>query len=130
MYLIADLYARKDFPPKIKKTDVKATMTAVKPPGRFGTLKLEENLIVDFREKPDGDGAWINGGFFVLEPSVIDEISGDNVVWEREPLENLAQQRQLNSFPHTGFWRCMDTVRDKIILNDFWDSNQAPWKVW
>lgn len=113
-----------------KKTDVKATMTAVKPPGRFGTLKLEENLIVDFREKPDGDGAWINGGFFVLEPSVIDEISGDNVVWEREPLENLAQQRQLNSFPHTGFWRCMDTVRDKIILNDFWDSNQAPWKVW
>ena len=72
-------------------------------------------LLSDFREKPDGDGAWINGGFFVLEPSVIDEISGDNVVWEREPLENLAQQRQLNSFPHTGFWRCMDTVRDKII---------------
>lgn len=113
-----------------KDSQSRATMTAVKPPGRFGALNLDQNLVVDFLEKPDGDGAWINGGFFVLEPSVFDEISGDDSVWEREPLQNLAQKRQLNSHQHKGFWRCMDTLRDKIVLNDLWDAGEAPWKIW
>ena len=113
-----------------KKAQVKATMTAVKPPGRFGALHLDGNLVVDFMEKPDGDGGWINGGFFVLEPSVLDEISGDDTIWERKPLQTLAKTRQLNSYFHTGFWRCMDTLRDKFALNQLWETNSAPWKTW
>ena len=113
-----------------KKAQVKATMTAVKPPGRFGALNLDGNLVVDFMEKPDGDGGWINGGFFVLEPCVLDEIGGDDTIWERKPLQTLAKTRQLNSYFHTGFWRCMDTLRDKFALNQLWETNSAPWKTW
>ncbi len=113
-----------------KGSGAKATMTAVKPPGRFGSLKLEGTRVVDFLEKPDGDGGWINGGFFVLEPSVLNEIDDDSAVWERKPLETLAASGHLQSYFHTGFWRCMDTLRDKLVLNELWDSNDAPWKCW
>ena len=83
-----------------------------------------------FLEKPDGDGGWINGGFFILEPSVIDIIDHDLTIWEREPLESLAKDSQLAAFRHTGFWRPMDTLRDKIVLNELWDAGEAPWKTW
>lgn len=107
-----------------------ATITAVQPPGRFGALDLEQNLITGFREKPQGDGGWINGGFFVLEPKALDAIEGDHTVWEREPLERLARDGQLAAFRHLGFWQPMDTLRDKLLLESLWDSGKAPWKVW
>jgi glucose-1-phosphate cytidylyltransferase len=108
-----------------------ATITAVAPPGRFGMLTLEERLITGFREKPPGDGARINGGFFVLSPGVFDYISGgDAMSWEREPLERLAMERQLSAFVHDGFWQPMDHLRDKFLLEELWSSGAAPWKIW
>lgn len=107
-----------------------ATLTAVQPPGRFGALDLSQNRIVSFQEKPQGDGSWINGGFFVLEPAVFDFLEGDTTVWEREPLEQLAKAGQLAAFRHTGFWQPMDTLRDKVKLEELWENGQAPWRVW
>jgi glucose-1-phosphate cytidylyltransferase len=107
-----------------------ATMTAVQPPGRFGALEIEGTQINAFLEKPQGDGGWINGGFFVLNPRVLDLIDSDQTLWEKQPLENLAQQGQLQSFFHSGFWQPMDTLRDKNHLEELWASGNAPWKVW
>ena len=108
----------------------KATLTAVQPPGRFGRLALEGDSVTDFLEKPSGDGDWINGGFFVLDPSVLDYIEGDPTIWERSPLERLSQEGQLRAFKHRGFWQPMDTQRDKVHLDALWNSTQAPWRVW
>jgi glucose-1-phosphate cytidylyltransferase len=109
-----------------------ATLTAVQPPGRFGafTLEQEETRIFHFREKTKGDGAWINGGFFILEPVVIDYIAGDSTVWEQEPLTQLAHDGVLSAYRHEGFWQNMDTLRDKNYLESLWTSGQAPWKMW
>jgi glucose-1-phosphate cytidylyltransferase len=109
-----------------------ATLTAVRPPGRFGAIALKsgQEIVDSFREKPDGDGAWVNGGFFVLEPGVIDYIDGDSTVWEAEPLERIASEGQLAAYRHTGFWQPMDTLRDKKLLEDLWATGQAPWKTW
>jgi glucose-1-phosphate cytidylyltransferase len=108
-----------------------ATLTAVQPTGRYGALELGENGSIDcFREKPLGDGDWINGGFFVMEPEVFSRIEGDETVLEREPLESLADEGQLGAFKHDGFWQPMDTLRDKNHLDELWRSGQAPWKVW
>jgi glucose-1-phosphate cytidylyltransferase len=107
-----------------------ATMTAVQPPGRFGALKVSGTRIESFIEKPQGDGGWINGGFFVLQPEVLKFIEGDTTLWEKEPLENLAKQDQLQAFFHKGFWQPMDTLRDKTHLEELWASGEAPWKVW
>jgi len=116
-----------------KSQDSLMTMTAVQPSGRFGALNItSSNKISSFREKPAGDGNWINGGFFVCEPEVFDYIepNSDKVIFERAPLENLALDGKLSAYKHSGFWRPMDTLRDKIELNEYWDNNQAPWKVW
>ena len=107
-----------------------ATLTAVQPAGRFGALDIEDRRITRFEEKPQGDGSWINGGFFVLEPKVIEHIANDATVWEREPLERLARDGELSAFTHRGFWQPMDTLRDKMRLEDLWQSGDAPWKVW
>ncbi len=109
-----------------------ATLTAVQPPGRFGAFKLgsHEHKVPSFQEKPDGDGAWINSGFFVLEPGVMNYIDGDATVWEKDPLEQLASEGQLTAFRHHGFWQPMDTLRDKHVLDELWASGQAPWKNW
>ena len=109
-----------------------ATLTAVQPPGRFGAFSLErsQNKISTFKEKPKGDGAWINGGFFVLEPEVMDYIDGDSAVWEREPMEKLAQDGMLSAYKYNGYWQNMDTLRDKNVLEDLWESGKAPWKIW
>jgi glucose-1-phosphate cytidylyltransferase len=107
-----------------------ATLTATYPPGRFGALDIVDNCIMNFKEKPKGDGAMINGGFFVLSPKVLDYIDGDSCVWEEEPLNSLANERQLMAFKHKGFWQPMDTLRDKRYLQKLWDSGTAPWKVW
>jgi len=109
-----------------------ATLTAVQPPGRFGAFKLGEGQtkVEHFREKPHGDGAWINGGFFVLEPEAIDYIDGDDTVWEREPMERLAGDGRLAAYRHTGFWHPMDTLRDRKVLEELWVSGDAPWKIW
>ena len=110
---------------------LQATMTAVYPPGRFGAVKIEENgLITSFKEKPKGDGGMINGGFFVLSPSVLELIDDDQSTWEDKPLGVLAEQRQLKAYCHEGFWQPMDTLRDKNYLEGLWQSGQAPWKVW
>lgn len=106
------------------------TMTAVQPPGRFGAIDMEGQRIMRFREKPQGDGNWINGGFFVLSPKVIDYIDGDATFWEKEPMENLARDGQIDAFMHPGFWQPMDTLRDKIHLEQLWESREAPWKQW
>lgn len=108
------------------------TLTATQPPGRFGAICLEheQTKITSFQEKPGGDGAWINGGYFVLEPEVIDFIQGDETVWEQNPLEKLAQLGQLSAYRHSGFWHPMDTLRDKNHLEQLWKNNQAEWKVW
>lgn len=114
-----------------KKRGKQATLTATRPPGRYGALRFGPNDSIDhFQEKPEGDGSWINGGFFVLHPSVIDRIEGDGSSWESEPLNDLAKDGQLSAFKHTGFWQPMDTLREKIMLNDLWNSGAAPWKVW
>ena len=107
-----------------------ATVTAIQTSGRYGALNIEKNQVLDFEEKPKGDGTWINGGFFVLEPAVIDMIEGDSTIWERYPLEKLAQERQLSAYKHEGYWAAMDTLREKIKLEQLWDQNKAPWKVW
>jgi len=111
-----------------------ATLTAVQPPGRFGAFSMEHNShkIESFREKPKGDhdSAWINGGFFVLEPKIFDYIDGDSIVWEREPLENMAREGQLAAYQHPGYWQNMDTLRDKNVLEEVWASPNAPWKKW
>ena len=107
-----------------------ATLTATQPPGRFGALKLSGSEVLSFQEKPQGDGNWINGGFFVLSPKVLDYIEGDTTFWEREPLDNLASEGQLSAYFHSGFWQPMDTLRDKNHLEELWASGKAPWKTW
>jgi glucose-1-phosphate cytidylyltransferase len=113
-----------------KASGALATMTTVQPPGRFGAVRLEEQKIVAFDEKPQGDGAWVNGGYFVLSAGVFDYIDGDATVWEREPLERLAADGKLSAFVHRGFWQPMDTLRDKTMLEEVWAGGRAPWKVW
>jgi glucose-1-phosphate cytidylyltransferase len=107
-----------------------ATVTATQMPGRFGALSLEEHTVSSFREKPHGDGSWINGGFFVLSPNVLDYIEGDHTIWEKEPLENLAKNGEMSAFCHSGFWHPMDSLRDKNHLEELWASGSAPWKTW
>jgi len=107
-----------------------ATVTAVRPPGRFGALDLEGSRVTRFTEKPLGDGGWINGGYFVLSPKIFDYIEGDQTLWENEPLKRLATEHQLAAYFHEGFWQPMDTVRHKQILEDLWASGAAPWKIW
>lgn len=109
-----------------------ATLTAVQPAGRFGAFTLAEgkSQVTHFMEKPKGDGAWVNGGFFICEPSVFDLIEGDTTVWERDPLEKLSQDGQLSAYRHFGFWQPMDTLRDKMYLESLWEKGDAPWKVW
>lgn len=108
-----------------------ATVTAIQPTGRFGTLNLNNsNKVVSFLEKPKGDKTWINGGFFVLEPKIFDYIEGDETIWEGVPLENLAKDTHLMAFKHKGFWHPMDTLGDKRFLDELWNSNKAPWKIW
>ena len=114
-----------------KKSGKEATLTAVYPPGRFGALHINNiNQVKRFVEKPRGDGAFINGGFFVLSPSVIDRIEGDQTIWEQEPLSTLANDNQLMAFQHNGFWQPMDTLRDKDTLENLWKSKNPPWKIW
>lgn len=107
-----------------------ATLTGVQPPGRFGALEIEDDLIRRFREKPQGDGGWINGGFMVCEPDVLDLIDGDHVAWEEEPLTTLAARGDLSVFRHAGFWQAMDTLRDKRQLEALWQEKRAPWATW
>ena len=109
-----------------------ATLTATQPPGRFGALTLgaTQTRVNSFREKPGGDGAWVNAGFFVLQPEALDYISGDSTVWEQEPLRTLAHNGALAAYKHQGFWQPMDTLRDKLVLEELWASGKAPWKVW
>jgi glucose-1-phosphate cytidylyltransferase len=115
-----------------KEQKTLATLTAVQPPGRFGAFSLARNqsIISTFKEKPQGDGAWINGGFFVLEPAVMEYIKDDMTIWEREPMEFLARDGKLSAYRHKGYWQNMDTLRDKNILENLWESGKAPWKIW
>jgi glucose-1-phosphate cytidylyltransferase len=114
-----------------KKHGKAVTMTAVQPEGRFGALQTDANdRVLSFMEKPKGDGSWINGGFFVCEPKVLDYIQDDTTVFEQKPLEQLAAEGELYTYRHTGFWKCMDTLRDKVRLNELWDSGEAQWKSW
>jgi glucose-1-phosphate cytidylyltransferase len=107
-----------------------ATLTAVRPPARYGYMQFDGNRVVEFTEKPQLGEGWINGAYFVLEPGVFDYIDGDSTVWEREPLEGLAQDGQLMAYRHRSFWQCMDTLREKYILESFWQEGNAPWKIW
>ncbi len=115
-----------------KNQNVMATLVAVQPPGRFGAFSLakDQNKIDHFREKPRGDNAWINGGYFILEPQIMDYIKDDSTVWENEPLEQIAERKQLAAYQHHGFWHPMDTLRDKNTLEDLWLKGKAPWKLW
>jgi glucose-1-phosphate cytidylyltransferase len=115
-----------------KTQGARATVTAVQPPGRFGafTLAAGDSRVPRFKEKPEGDGAWINGGFFVLERDVVDLIDGDDTIWERGPMEALAEAGQLAAWRHQGFWQPMDTLRDRQVLESLWESGNAPWKKW
>lgn len=113
-----------------KSHGCRATLTGVQPPGRYGSLEINGNKVERFQEKPEGDGAWINGGFFVLEPSVIDLVECDKTIWERDPLEALANSSELCVYKHKGFWQPMDTLRDKNNLEALWTSGKAPWKIW
>jgi len=107
------------------------TVTAVQPSGRFGALNIDDSeQVISFLEKPKGDGAWINGGFFVCEPGIFEFIENESTVWEREPMENIAAQNQMRAFKHSGFWKPMDTLRDKKDLEQLWQKNNAPWKIW
>ena len=108
----------------------KATLTSVQPPGRFGAIDMDGDAVTRFHEKPQGEGGWVNGGFFLLEPSVIDTIDGDDTVFEKHPLETLAATDQLRAFKHSGFWQPMHTLRDKQHLEDLWTRGEAPWKTW
>jgi glucose-1-phosphate cytidylyltransferase len=107
-----------------------ATLTAVRPPARFGHVELDDDRVDVFSEKPQAGEGWINGGFFVLEPQVLDYIDSDDVYFQKEPLERLAQEGQLMAYRHESFWQCMDTLRDKVYLQDLWEAGDAPWKVW
>lgn len=113
-----------------KASGAQCTVTAVQPAGRFGALQVDGDRVTDFIEKPQGDGAWINGGFFVCNPEVMNVIEGDHTLWEREPLETLARNGQLSAYQHRGFWQPMDTLRDKQFLEAQWEGGKAPWKVW
>ncbi len=113
-----------------KQSRALATVTAVQPPGRYGVLKIDGATVSEFREKLDEDGGWINGGFFVLSPKVIDYIDGDQTHWEKEPMERLAAEGRLQAFRHSGFWQAMDTLREKNQLEQLWRSGDAPWKKW
>ncbi|OIZ95165.1 glucose-1-phosphate cytidylyltransferase [Candidatus Rickettsiella isopodorum] len=113
---------------KLQKT--LATLTAVQALGRFGALRISDQKVTAFKEKPHGDGAWINGGFFVLSPSVLNYIDSDNTLWEKQPLETLVQQGQLSAYFHHDFWHPMDTLRDKNVLEEMWSSGKAPWRLW
>lgn len=107
-----------------------ATVTAVRPPSRFGGIVFDGDLVSKFEEKPQIGAGWVNGGFFVVEPGIVDYISGSSTIWERESMENLAQAQELAAFRHEGFWQCMDTLRDVRLLENLWDEGNAPWKVW
>jgi glucose-1-phosphate cytidylyltransferase len=107
-----------------------ATVTAVEPGGRYGSLAMDDDVVSGFLEKPRGEAGWVNGGFFVLSPKVIDLIADDATVWEREPMEQLAASGEMRAFRHTGFWQAMDTLREKRLLEDLWESGKAPWKSW
>jgi len=107
-----------------------STLTATFPPGRFGSLDIHENKVTNFMEKPRGDGALINGGFFVLSPEVLSYIKDDSTIWEKEPMERLAKEGNLSAYIHEGFWQPMDTLRDKLLLEELWNTNKAPWKIW
>lgn len=113
-----------------RRSGVLCTVTAAQPPGRFGALGIEGHLVTRFMEKPAGDGGWINAGFFVCSPKVCDYIDGDDAVWEQEPLQRLASERQLAVYQHRGFWQPMDTLRDKLLLEKLWQTGAAPWKTW
>jgi glucose-1-phosphate cytidylyltransferase len=113
-----------------KRQATLATVTAVQPPGRFGALNLKERRITGFQEKPQGDGGWVSGGFFVLSPKVLDYVVDDHTVWERDPMQRLAENEQMSAFLHRGFWQPMDTLRDKNYLEELWQSGKAPWKCW
>ncbi|MDW3094157.1 MAG: glucose-1-phosphate cytidylyltransferase [Gammaproteobacteria bacterium] len=113
-----------------KKQKTLATVTAVQPSGRFGSIEIEGDRVQSFLEKPRGDGRWVSGGFFVCETEIFDKISGDETVWEQQPLESMAQDEQLSVYKHTGFWSSMDTLRDRQYLEKKWSSNDAPWKIW
>ncbi len=114
-----------------KKHNKEATLTAVQPPGRFGALQLDKNInVTGFQEKPVGDGGWVNGGYFILNPSIFSRIKDDETVWEQAPLISLSNDKQLAAFKHNGFWFPMDTLRDKNYLQNLWDKSEAPWKVW
>lgn len=115
-----------------REQGLKATVTAVQPPGRYGSLDLNNNSteVLGFVEKPQGDGGWINGGFFVLEPAVLDQIAGDSSSWENETLRELAVTRQLAAYQHHGFWQAMDTLRERNLLEELWQQRKAPWRVW
>lgn len=114
-----------------KKHGKQATLTATRQPGRYGALKFGPNNSVNrFQEKPDGDGSWVNGGFFVLHPKVIDRIENDQSIWEDQPLKSLAEDNQLLAYKHYGFWQPMDTLRDKVMLNELWNKGKATWKIW
>ncbi len=113
-----------------KKEGCLATVTATQPPGRFGAIEFSENKVLSFKEKPRGDGAWINGGFFVLSPKVLDYIEGDQTTWEQEPMHALAENGNMSVYFHHGFWQPMDTLREKHLLENLWQSGQAPWKTW
>src|SRR5688500_10453073 len=107
-----------------------ATMTVVRPPARFGHMVLDGDIVVEFDEKPQSGEGWINGAFFVLEPGIFDYIADDDTFWERQPLENLAKDGELRAFHHSGFWQCMDTLRDKLLLESLWENDEAAWKLW
>ncbi len=113
-----------------KEQGMLATLTATQPPGRFGALNMDRHKITSFQEKPQGDGGWINGGFFVLSPKVINYIEDDSIPWEREPMERLASEGQLSAYLHHGFWQPMDTLRDRTFLEELWANGKAPWKTW
>jgi glucose-1-phosphate cytidylyltransferase len=115
-----------------REQGAEATLTAIQPPGRFGALALQEGVtrIASFHEKPSGDGGWVNGGFFVVDPAALGRIAGDDTVWEQEPLESLARDGLLAAYRHEGYWQNMDSLRDKMVLEEQWASGQAPWKMW
>ena len=113
-----------------KKNKTIGTLTAVQPPGKFGSVTIEDNTVTTFQEKPKGDAGWVNGGFFVLEPEIIDYIEGDYTMFEREPLQQLTKENQLSAYHHNGFWHPMDTLSDKKKLEQLWSKGNAPWKVW
>lgn len=113
-----------------KEQKARVTVTAVQPAGRFGAIEIEDDRVTSFHEKPVGDGRWISGGFFVCEPDIFDLIDGDETTWERRPLETLANEGRLAAWKHRGFWAAMDTLRDKTLLENLWNENKAPWKIW